>query len=458
MKIEKEAVPHELDSNRVHQIVAEVFQRRNVAQPYSIDFKRKDGTRSKPQAYLEENTLHVVASTEPELKRMMGRFVIRHSWTPHDWLLLIHTGFYVLTSVVLLTTLPFISYLLAYLLPDLRFWTAIVTVVAIITFSMWIANQVSRRSVKLQRDFTIEMADLECMTEYDSKDYVGNLHLIAIGGVMVCIWAAVVCGFFSLTFYDQDMILVGVPFIFLLFAALYFLIAPTWTSIDTNLCYQTDEAEEDNNGSEIDHFDDNQYLQASFEDLVERMDLSKALALKHNSEFSKIRARFSETRYAQCRGVYDYIEEGTLFIDIEDLSEAAARRYGTAVLATGSLRFYRELSFKRRAIQLMALFFGLIMLMVALIGAFVLSKEFGIGALIFTSVLFTWMCYIGWNQNEEARSELPQVLRKTEVFKEYEVGLYSDMMFSMSSRFDLAFTVGFLIVIVVLGWLILTLV
>ena len=97
-------------------------------------------------------------------------------------------------------------------------------------------------------------------------------------------------------------------------------------------------------------------------------------------------------------------------------------------------------------------------LMVALIGAFVLSKEFGIGVLIFTSVLFTWMCYIGWNQNEEARSELPQVLRKTEVFKEYEVGLYSDMMFSMSSRFDLAFTVGFLIVIVVLGWLILTLV
>jgi hypothetical protein len=456
LKIERKAVLHELNSERAQEIIREVFQRKGVAPPYSIDFRQKQSAKSKSHVYLEGNTLHIAASTEPELKRLIGRFVIRYTWSSHDWLLLNHTGLYVLTGLVLLTTLPFIGCLLANLSPEFRFWTVTATEISIIVFSIWISNQVSRKSVRLLREFTIEMAELNCMTEYDSKDYTGDFHLIAIGGVMTCIWAALVCVFLAMAFDSQEVVFIALPLVVLLLAAIYFLIAPTWTSIGSNLCFENEKVEEADD--ETDLFEDNQNLQDAFTDLIERMDLRKSLASKHNAEFNEIRARYSEVRYAQCRGVYDYVEEETLLIDIEDLNEAAAKRYGSAVLAISSLRFYTELSFKRRAIQLLALFFGLIMLMVALLGAFAISKEFGIGALIFTSVLFTWMCYVGRRQNEEARRELPQILRKTGVFKEYELELYSDLMFSMSSRFDVAFPIGFLIVIIVLGWLIFVLV
>jgi hypothetical protein len=454
--MERVASVEEMDTNSVNEIVTDVFQKKGMFPPYLIEFRQRKKGASKPQVYLEGKTLHIVASTEPELRRLIGRYIIRSSRTPHDWLLLNHTGLYVLTGLVLLTTLPFVSYLLAYLYPEFRFWTVTATEISIVIFSIWISNQVSRRSVRLLREFTIEMAELNCMTEYDSKDYIGDFHLIAIGGVMTCIWAALVCLFLALAFYSQEAVFIALPLVVLLLAAIYFLIAPTWTSIGSNLCFEKEEVGEAD--METDPFEDNQYLQDAFMDLIERMDLRKSLISKHNAEFNEIRTRYSEVRYAQCRGVYDYLEEETLFIDIEDIDETAARRYGSAVLAMSSLRFYTELSFKRRAIQLIALIFELFMLVAALIGAFAISKEFGIGVLLFSGILFTWMCYIGWKQNEEARREIPQVIRKTEVFEEYEVGLYCDRMFSMTSRFDLAFLVGFLIVIAVMGWLILALV
>jgi hypothetical protein len=194
-----------------------------------------------------------------------------------------------------------------------------------------------------------------------------------------------------------------------------------------------------------------------FKDLIERMDLRRSLSSKHNAEFNEVRARFVETRYTQCRGVYDYVMEGILFIDIEDLSVDAAKRYGSAVLTTGSIPFYSELSFKRRAIHLFAFFFGLVMLMVAFIGAFTISREFAIGALLLTGILFTGMWRIGWKQQMEAYRDLPGSLRKTEVFKEYEVDLYRDIMFSNPSRFNLGFLIGFLTAFLVLGILIVAL-
>jgi hypothetical protein len=454
--IEREVALDELDSNRVQEIVTEVFQQKNRARPYSIDFRYRGSADSKAQAYLDGNTLHVIASTEPELKRLIGRFVIRQSWSSHDWLLLSHTDLYALTSLVLLITLPAISYLLAYAFLDYRVWIVMVTLALIIVFSIWAANQISRKSVKLLRKFTTEMADLNCMTEYDSKDYTGDPHLVAIGGTIICTFGTLVSILLSTTYYLQDAFFVGVPIIVLLLSAMYFLIAPIWMSIDSNLCYQSDAADEqEEEEADDDKFEDNQYLHDVFKDLIEKMDLKRSISSKHGAEFNEIRARFSETRYAQCRGIYDYIEEGTLFIDIEDLNLNAARRYGTALLATGSIPFYTELSLKRRIIQLVAFFFGLIMLLVALIGSLTLSKEFSIGALLFTSVVFTWMWHIGWKQNEQARRDLPRTLRKTEVFKEYEVHLYSDMMFSMTARFDIGLLTGFLTAFLVLGTLIL---
>jgi hypothetical protein len=452
--MEKDAAFDELDAIRTREIIADVYQLKGLTCPYSIEYEHKDSAYSKPQAYLEGNILHVFASTEPELKRLMGRFVIESSWSRNDWTLLNHPGLHALASLVLLIALPAISFLLAFAFLDYRYWIVLLTLVAIIGVSLWTANQITRKSVRLLREFTIEMADLKCMTEYDAKDYRGDPHLVAFGGTIICIFGTIVSILLSTTFYLQEPLLVGSPLVVLLIAAIYFLITPTWMSINSNLCYQSDEEDEQEDESEDDKFENNKYLHDAFKDLIERMDLKESISSNHGGEFDEFRARFSETRYVQCRGLYDYIKEGTFFIDIEDLSIDTAKRYGAAVLATGSIPFYTEMSLKRRLIPLFNFFFGLIMLLVALIGSFTLSKEFGISVLLFTGVAFTWIWHFGWKQNEQARRALPVALRKTEIFKEYEVDFYSDMMFSMTVRFDLSLLMGFLTTFTVLGILV----
>jgi len=443
----------DLDIERVRDLVLGVIQRRDVP-PYSIEFENRRSTDRRPQVYLEGETLHVIASTEPELKRSVGRFVIKHTWTPNDWLLATHPGFYTLTSMALLVTLPAISYLLAYMFPEVRLWTVVLTFAFIIVFSLWTSNQVSRRSARLLRKFTIEMADLECMTEYDLKDYTLDSHLVAIAGVFICMTGALSSLLLGMTFYINEFALLSIPVFVLLPAALCFLYSQISISIDSNLCFETDESEEDEE-SEVDKFEDNERLQGVFEGVIERMDLRRPLTSWNKKEFSTVRARFSQTRYAQCRGVYIYVEKGTLFVDAEDISEAAAERYGAAALARVSLRFYTELGLKRRGIHIVALLFGLIILLSALAIAYEVSMESGIGVLVFTSVVFVGMWYIGWMQNKEARRDFPGILRKTEMFKEYEVDLYSRIAFPSSSRFDLAFLLGFLVSVIVLGLVIL---
>ena len=443
-------MPDELDSRRVHDIVLDVFQRRGVPPPYSIEFERRETADKRSRVYLEEKTLHVSASSEPELRRSIGRFVVRHTWTPHDWFLMTHPGLYIPTVIVLLATLPAISFLVAYMLPEFRFWIVVATTAAIIVFSLWTSFQVSRRSPRLLRDFTITMADLECMTEYDSEDYMGDSHLISIGGIFICASGALASAILSLTFYSQEFVLVALSFLVLLPAALCVLFSQAWTSIGSNLCYQTEESEEDEE-MEIDKFEGNEYLQGVFESLIERMNLRKSLTSWHREEFGKVRARFSKTRYAQCRGVYHYVEKGTLFMDIEDLSEAAARRYGASVLARASLPFYNELSLKRRAVHAIALIFGVIMILVALAIGIEVSVEAGIGTLLFTCILFIGMWYMGWKQNKEVRRDLPDALRKTGVLKEYEVDLYCNRVFPISSGFELRLLIGFLISVIIAG-------
>ncbi|MCK4567970.1 MAG: hypothetical protein KAU48_11755, partial [Candidatus Thorarchaeota archaeon] len=110
------------------------------------------------------------------------------------------------------------------------------------------------------------------------------------------------------------------------------------------------------------------------------------------------------------------------------------------------------LSLRRRVVQLVAFFFGLIMIMPILLGSYVLSKEFAIGTLIFTVVVFSILSNMGRKQNAEVRREIPILLRKTGVYNDYELKYYSNKMFSISSRFDWSFMVGFLLIFFVIGY------
>lgn len=452
----------ELDSHRVNEIVTEVFQKKGLARPYAIEFESKSSMHSKPHAFFEGDNLHIVASTESELKRMIGRFVLERTWSRHEWLMTNHIGLYTAICMILILTLPAISFSLALLIPELRLGLIMFTVAGVVVFCIWTGHKVSIKSIQLLKKLTLEMVELSCMTEYDSKDYEGDYHKAAIAGAVICLWGVLVNGMYGMAFFSDPM---GI-FLFSLIptgiAAVYFMFSAVSRFIDLNLCFESEEYDEELVDEEDydawAEYEDNEYLQAEFTNLIERMDLRNSLISRHGSDFDSIRAGYSKTEFANCRWATDFIDDEKLHIYCRDVSEDAARRYGTGILVKGSLRFYSELSTKRRAIYLFALFFGLCMPIVMLLGAYVISKAFGIGSTIFTVITFLAMWFIGMKQNEEARREFPIALRKTGVFKDYELEFYSNTMFSVSSRFDWGFLIAFQLVFVGLGILILVLV
>ena len=432
-------------------IVTEVFQKGGLAPPYNIEFEPKPSMGSKPRVYFDGDSLHIVASSEPELRRLIGRFVIERSWSPHEWLVTNHVGVYNLTSAIILTTLPAIGFHLSWMFPDQRLWILLPTIIILSFFAFFTGYQVSVRSAKLLRKLTKDMVDLGCMTEYDFKDYTPDYHKLAVGGTVICIWGGLAIVSYGMVYYSEASFVFMVPLLLLALAGVYFLFASSWKSIGMNLCYEDNDMDEDE--WEL-QFEDNEYLQAKFTDMINRMNLQGVLQSKHESEYDSIKARFAETKYAQCRGVYDYVEEGVLYIDCHDVSEAAGFRYGTALLAKSSLPFYRELSFSRRAVHLWALFLGLCAPVVGLLGAYIVSKEFGIGALVVSAILFLKLWHMGWKDYQEVRRDLPAALRRTGVFKDYEFEFYNNFMFSSSSRSEWTFLLGFEIMLIGLAVLI----
>lgn len=440
-----------LDRDRVREIITDVFQRKGLVPPNAIEWKQRGLADTKSWAHSDDDCLCVVVSTEVELRRLIGRFIIERVWSRHDWLLATRVGTYAAISGLLVMTLPAFGVLLTLMFPALRDWILIAATTIVFILALWASYHVSMRHPRLLRDFTIEMADLSCMTEYDTKDYESDPSLILVGSMIISVGGIIVILAMGMPFYQQDtFILSGInmlQLILLALAAVGFYFASSWKSIGLNLCYENDDPED-----EVIEFENSEYLQTAFTDVIERADLWSSLALRHKFQINAVRAGFSKTRYAQCRSIYEYVEEGILYVNANDLSEAAARRYGAALLATGSLRFYSELSLKRRAIPLIGFLFGLAMLIVILVGSFV-SKEFGIVAIVFTSLVFSKMWHIGWKQKEEVRRNLPQVLQRTEVFNDYELRYYTNYMFSTSSRFDLAFMIGFHVILIIIGYL-----
>ena len=452
----------ELDSHRAREIVTGVFQRKGLARPYAIEFESKSSMHSKSHAFFEGDNLHIVASTESELKRLIGRFVLERIWSRHEWLMTNYVGLYTAICMILILTLPAISFSLALLIPEFRLGLIMFTVAGLVVFCIWTGHKVSIKSIQLLRKLTLEMVELGCMTEYDSKDYEGDYHKAAIAGAVICLWGVLVNGMYGMAFFSDPT---GI-FLFSLIptgiAAVYFMYTAVSRSIDLNLCYESEEYDEELvDEEEYDawaEYEDNEYLQTEFTNLIERMDLRNSLISRHGSDFDGIQAGYSKTEFAHCRWATDFIDDEKLHIYCRDVSEDAARRYGTGILVKGSLRFYSELSGKRRAIYLIALFFGLSMPIVILLGSYLVSKEFGIGSVVFTGVAFFVMWVLGWKQNQEARRELSVSLRKTGVFHDYELPFYNNYLFSISSRSDWGFLITFQLVFVGLGILVILLV
>ncbi len=413
---------------------------------------------SKPQVYFAEENLHIIASTEPELKRLIGRFVIERSWSRHDWLLANHLGRYILTCLVLLTTLPESGFLLSWIIQEHQLVLVASTVIGVVIFALWTSYQVSIRTGPLVKKFTLEMIELGCMTEYDGSDYEIDYYLTAIGGTIIGLWAGLVIGVLGTTFYKESGFVFMFVLVLLALPSVYYLLTSITRLWGYDLCIEQHDTWNEEESEEVDEFVDNEYLQVEFSDLIERMDIRKLLTKTHESEFSGVRGKFSKTEFAQCRWTNNFVEDDTLNIVCRDVSEAAARRYGIAMLMKSTIPFFTELSFTRKTIQIVAFLFGIMMLIPILLAPYVLSKEFGIGILIITVVVFSILSNMGRKQNKEVRRDIPILLRKVGVYNDYEFKYYSNRMFSISSRFDWSLMIGFLLIFSVIGYWLLFLV
>ena len=446
----------ELDNDRVREIVNDVYRRKGLAPPYTVEFRRRDESDTETIVYSQDECLNVVASNEPELKRAVGRHVIGSVWSRSDWLLGTRAGLYTAVYGFLMIALAIFAASFTYLFPEIGYWISVSCSTILAVIALWSSRLLAIKSYDLRRSFAIQMSDLGCMTEFDAHDYEETSSLIVHAAFFLVALGAILALGLAMPFDLEAVWIILAEFVLLLVAALIVLFKSAFKSIDTNLCYEENDAEYEEGREDIeeeDNFEDSEYLQAAYTDVIEGMSLWDSLRDKHNSEIQELRARYSETQYAQCRGVYDYVEEGVLYIDAIDINEEAAKRFGAAVLATGSISFYRDLSFTRRAMHGMAFFFGLIMLIVILLGSIMISMEFGIASIVFTSLVFSKMWHIGWKNNEQARSDLPVALQKTRVFKDYELEFYYNHMFSTTSRFDYGFIIGFHMVLVVMVYL-----
>ena len=281
--------------------------------PYQIEFEEKESMDSSPLVYVDGETLHVIASTEAELKRVIGRFVVERTLTPHEWLLMNHVGRYIFTSLVLLSTLPLFFLLLSWLFPEAQFLIVVSTFTGLSIFAVWAGYQTSIRSVRLKIQLVREIVEIDCMTEYDAKEYEIDYHIVAISGVIVCIWGGLAVTIVSMNFYDQLGDIFIIPLLLLMLVGLYYLYSSASRAIDLDLC--TSEYEEEYvEDEEYDEFEDNEYLTAEFTELIERMDLKESIESKYDSEFYTVKGRFSETDYAQCRWANDYIEDEVLYV------------------------------------------------------------------------------------------------------------------------------------------------
>ncbi|MFX0055954.1 MAG: hypothetical protein ACFFAX_08675 [Promethearchaeota archaeon] len=449
----------ELNSDQVREIVNDVYQRGGLTPPYVIDFSQRDESETEVRVFLKNECLHIVASNEPELKRALGRYVTESAWTRSDWILTTRVGLYTAVYCLLMIALAAFAASVSYLLPEMGYGVAVSASFVIAVVALWSSRQLAIKRYDLRRDFTKQMVELGCMTEFDAHDYEDTSSFAVHAGVLLIALGAALAIGLALPFDLEDMWIIIVEFALLLVAALMVMFKGAFKSIDTNVCYEEVDSEGEANHEgleeEEDNFEDSEYLQAAFADIIERMSLWDSLNDKHDAEIQELRARYSNTQYAQCRGVYDYVEEGILFIDALDISEEAAERFGAAILATGSLHFYRNLSFTRRAIHGVAFFFGLVMLMVILLGGFMISMEFGIFSIVGTSIVFSKLWHTGWKQNEQVRRDLPLALQETRVFKDYELEFYRNHMFSTTSRFDFGFIIGFHLVLIFIGYLVL---
>jgi hypothetical protein len=346
-------------------------------------------------------------------------------------------------SVLLMIAIPSIALLLLYLLPALA--TVIVYSVVILDtcIGIWLSYLIANHHVIFRNRLAEKMSELGCITEYDGKDYtVGSSDTFALPMIILVISLIAMISFVSYAIPDDLFILI-VPVFPMLFAVIG-LHCKMGGPFRDDPCLWSEEEEE--------YGQESPTIRQGLLEVIERADLRESLLEKHEP-FDEIRVLFRKSPGPHYRMFHDYVEDSILHIQACDLSEEACLRLGAASFAQSSLSFFRDLTFRQRAMHVWAFLFGLVMVFVILLVGISYGLSAGILCAIFTSVGFSWFWYKGHLLYEKVRADLPKALEKTGVLSGYEIPFYAHYMHSTSRRGDYRFLGGFHLVMMIVLFL-----
>ncbi|MHA1771994.1 MAG: hypothetical protein ACTSYL_03900 [Candidatus Thorarchaeota archaeon] len=446
---ESDWTEEKLDEIRAREIITEIFQKAGETPPSTIEFIRKTEAHSKPKIHLDGGVLQVVASTEYELKRLVGRFILRRKWPLIKWFLVNHGRLFIIINFVLLGAILKIATLVAQEIPILQTeiitWSVILTTLLIQIIICIGPLEQSR----LKRKLAIDMRHIEGLTEYDGHAFKIDQVTLMITFLIPISWVIAVLAIVENTISHSDPIydvVIVIPLV-LVFVGIIMWICTSMFSSRTDLCFgrKRDDAK---TGT---RYHTSEYLETSFTQIIDKLELRERL-FSEFGEFDTIHVRFRNIKYPQCRNIYFYVSKRTLMVKASDISEEAARRYGVAMLISYVVETDADKILSQRSRPLFNFMFVLSMLLAIIIIKYAISQDAVVITSIFTAVIFVRSWITEWRQNNEVREEMAMALKRTDLFSEEAAKFYTKMVKIFSVRFDVSILIGSLFILFGLVW------
>jgi len=428
------------DEARVDEIIEEVFQNSDFHRPNNVEFTFLQDPRQKAIVDIYEDTLLVEAGSEPVLRRALGRYLIKQSWPTIDWLLATRLGTFAALSLLLMIAIPSIALLMLHLMPDLATVITYSVVILDTCIGIWLSYLISNHHATFRSRLAERMSDLGCITEFDGTDYNVKSNDTFVFPMLILVLSLIVMISFVSYATPDDLFILFVPLFPMLFAVIG-LHRKMGGPYGDDPCLWSEE--EDEYGPE------SPTIRQGLMEVIERAELREAIQEKHEP-FDDILVLFRKSPGPQYRMFHDFVEDSILHVQACDLSEEACLRLGAATFAQSSLSFFRDFSFRQRAMHLWAFLFGLIMAFAILLIGIFYGMIAGILSTIFTSIVFSWFWYKGYLLYEQVRAELPKALQKTGVFSRFQIPFYAHYMHSTTRSGDYKLLGGFHLILLFL--------
>ncbi len=434
-----------MDSTGALHTVEYAFEKRGVPLPGRLDIRYGPDVAEQPSIELEDGGLVVVARDGPELKRLLGHYLLRPSWSAVDWALATRFRMSTLLSSALLVLLSLAAIPVATAFPALALTTgqAVTAIGSLLSYVL--GYMVTWRRPKLLERLSQEMADLGCTTEYDAPLYAHRPLALRLAAYCILCSPLVGAYVFSMAVPLNGMVLsYMLSLLATVVMALLFTCAATYPR--ENPCTRGLYRGRYATRSEL--------LERALGRVLETPTHRETIYELHG-EFDNIEVSFRRVGQPQYRLFDDRVDGRTLKIRACDVDEGAALRLVTATAVLRSLPFYRELSSARRAAHLLAFFFGLFALGAVAVSYASYSVPVVTAVTMVASTVFILPWYVGFRDHEATRRALPGALRETGVFSGRQVEFYSKYTFRSTRLGDLQMLVIYHVFLLLVVWIVL---